>query len=147
MIISGGWDNMIKFWCCNTHQEILNIDTFYVVKSVAISPDGQTLVSGGCDGNIKLWNLPTGELRQVLAVQEASFAGNGVTSVAISPNGELIAGATDESKNITLWSLATGELLQTFSGHLAGVSSVIFSPDGQRLISGSYDKTARVWYL
>src|SRR5262249_27171011 len=43
------------------------------------------------------------------------------------------------------WDTATGRLIRTFEGHSASVRSVAFSPDEKRVISGSYDTTARVW--
>ena len=46
-----------------------------------------------------------------------------------------------------VWDSRTGELVRTFRGHTGLVSSLAFSPDGQRLISGSRDHTVKVWDL
>jgi WD40 repeat protein len=35
--------------------------------------------------------------------------------------------------------------LKTLEGHKYGVSSVAFSPDGTKIISGSYDTTIKIW--
>ncbi|MDF5711200.1 MAG: hypothetical protein PUP90_26890, partial [Nostoc sp. S4] len=67
------------------------------VSSVAISPDGQTIVSGGVDGTVRLWNF------QGLPLAE-SFAGHqgGVSSVAISPDGQtIVSGGVDGT--VRLW--------------------------------------------
>ena len=44
-----------------------------------------------------------------------------------------------------LWDAETGAARQTLDGHSQWVSSVAFSPDGQRVVSGSYDKMVRLW--
>ena len=108
------------------------------VLSVAFSPDGQTLASGGLK-DIRLWNLATGkELRTIWGHRDA------VLSVAFSPDGQTLAsGSLDET--IKLWNLATGKELRTLSGHTSLVDSVAFSPDGQTLASGSSDNTIKLW--
>ena len=44
-----------------------------------------------------------------------------------------------------MWEAASGRELLTLKGHKGGVTSVAFSPDGQRIVTGSRDQTARVW--
>src|SRR5205814_1158157 len=44
-----------------------------------------------------------------------------------------------------LFDLKTGREIQRFQGHLGSVKAVTFSPDGQRLLSGSDDKSMRLW--
>ncbi|HEY4389706.1 MAG TPA: WD40 repeat domain-containing protein, partial [Ktedonobacteraceae bacterium] len=67
------------------------------VYCVAISPNGQTLVSGGGDKTIKVWNLSTGKLARTLIGHEGF-----VQCVAISPNGQtLVSGSED--KTIKVW--------------------------------------------
>ncbi len=146
LLVSADFDGKIKIWSLSQRCEIFHLDdTFYGIRTIAISPSGQTLVTAGRDGKIKLRNFPTGESRQTLTAQPGSFLGGGIESVAISPDERLIASASDDEKNIKLWNLVTGECIQTLIGHLKGVTSVVFSPDGQTLISGSYDKTIKLW--
>lgn len=63
--------------------------------------------------------------------------------MAFSPNGERIATASGQTAK--LWDAFTGENLLTFEGHSASIWSISFSPDGQRIITGSDDQTVRVW--
>ena len=67
------------------------------------------------------------------------------TSVAIDPSAEVVCGASQDSFNIHLWSVQTGQLLDQLSGHEGPVSTLTFTPDGTTLISGSWDKTVRLW--
>ncbi|MFM7407175.1 MAG: trypsin-like peptidase domain-containing protein, partial [Cuspidothrix sp.] len=99
------------------------------VTSVAISADGQTLVSGSGDNTIKIWNLGTGQLIRTLSGHSER-----VRSVAISPDGKTLASGSDDD-TIKIWNLGTGQLIRTLSGHSAGVWSVAISPDGRTLAS------------
>ena len=109
------------------------------VKSVAYSPDGQTLASGSFDNTIKLWNVTTGNLLQTLTGHYKS-----VISLAYSPDGQTLASGSFDN-TIKLWNVTTGNLLQTLTGHSDRVYSVAYSPDGQTLASGSGDNTIKLW--
>ncbi|WGV26771.1 protein kinase domain-containing protein [Halotia branconii] len=135
-------DKTIKLWNLETGKQIRTfIGHSSWINSVAISPDGKTLVSGSSDETIKLWNLETGE-------QIRTFTGHSesVNSVAISPDGKtLVSGSSDET--IKLWNLETGEQIRTFTGHSESVNSVAISPDSKTLVSGSSDETIKLWNL
>ncbi len=139
-IASGSSDNTIKLWNLNTGK-LLHTLTGHsaAVWSVAISPDGQ-IASGSSDNTIKLWNLNTGKLLRTLVGHSQA-----VRSIAISPDGQIASGSSDNT--IKLWNLSSGKLLQTFLGHTNRVISVALSPKGQLLASGSADKTIKIWHL
>src|SRR6266702_2862082 len=111
------------------------------VHSIALSPDGQRIVSASEDRTIRVWNATTGE----------NIAGpltghmDSVMSVAFSPDGQrIVSGSLD--RTIRVWNAATGEKVAgPFTGHMDSVMSVAFSPDGQRIVSGSFDRSIRVW--
>lgn len=108
------------------------------VHSLAFSPDGTMLASGGEDDSIHVWNITTGECTRNLVGHTG-----GVFAVVFSPDGKMMAsGSEDES--IRLWDPSTGKELSKIDGHKAGVTSLAFSPDSQLLASGSQDNTVRV---
>lgn len=111
------------------------------VFSIAISPDGQTLVSGSADKTIKIWHLPTGTLLNTL-IGHSEW----VRSVAISPDGQMIVSGSDDH-SIKIWHLATGKLLHTLTGQSAAVWSISISPDGSKIVSSGQDKRIEIWNL
>jgi WD40 repeat protein len=109
------------------------------VYSVAFSPDGKTLVSGGDDQVVCLWEVSSGKCLNM-------FHGHtrGVYSVAFSPDGKILAsGGNDQA--VRLWDVSSGKLLHTLQGSANAVWSVVFSPDGKILASGSDDRTVCLW--
>ncbi len=113
-----------------------------MVHAVAISPDGQFIVSGSGDNNIKLWKLHSG--RNVRNFGRW-FSGHtdSVWTVAISPDGQILAsGGWDNT--IKLWFLNTGKNIRTLNTHTNWVNSLAFSPNGKFLASGSSDCTVKL---
>lgn len=132
--------NTVKLWQIDTGKLLRTLSGHTEwVRSVAFSPDGQTVASSSWDDTIKVWNLGNGELLHTL-----SGHGDGVYSVTFSPDGRTLASASGD-KTVKLWQLPSGKLLHTLSGHSKSVYAVAISPDRQTLVSGSGDDTLKLW--
>jgi WD40 repeat protein len=168
--LSGSFDRSVRLWDLDTGQELSRYNGHTAaVLAVALSADGRRALSGGLDQTVRLWDVGTGrELRRF-----GNFR-SGVTAVAFSPDGRRFAAAcgfqkvTHTLKNepgrqplanmewrrpqppdcaVTVWETDTGRRVFTLRGHGDEVTAVAFTPDGQRLVSGSFDKTASLWDL
>lgn len=102
------------------------------VTSIAFSPDGQFLATGGADGDIRLWTLAAGESRVLFS----RVSGRGSTSVAFSPDSRLLA--VGGGSLIHLYDLRQQHELPPLEDVcLNFVASLAFSPDGDLLVCGS----------
>ncbi|MBD2497060.1 serine/threonine-protein kinase [Nostoc sp. FACHB-280] len=121
-------------------DKTLNAHNNYV-KTLAITQDGKTLVSGSSDKTIKFWKLADNSL-----IREISAHNSGVIAIAISPDEQIVASSSND-QTIKIWNFATGQLIHTLKGHQGAVWSIAITPDGQTLASGSGDKTIKLWNL
>ncbi len=140
-----GWEHDYLYTLFTSNQQTLKGHTL-AVTSVAFSPDGRRIVSGGGDrslkpgeGELKVWNIQTGQEMLNLNGHTAP-----VNSVAFSPDGLWIVSGSDD-ETLRVWDAQTGQEKATLKGHTGSVNSVAFSPDALQIVSGSSDKTVKVW--
>ncbi|HUG70286.1 MAG TPA: c-type cytochrome domain-containing protein [Pirellulaceae bacterium] len=116
-------------------QGVAHLD---LVQSLRFSPDSELLVSGGYR-NVKFWQRARNAHKLDIAGIESP-----VKSIAVSPDGKWLAMA-EEGGKLKLFEMSTGTLARTMDGHPGGATSVAFSTDSSKLVSGGQDKSLRVW--
>ena len=109
------------------------------VWSVAISTEGETIVSGSQDQSIKVWDSQSGILKRTISGHDGA-----VQFVTLSPDNQRVVSASAD-QTIKVWELQTGKSIYTLTGHEDTVWSVAISPDSQLLASASADKTIKLW--
>jgi serine/threonine protein kinase len=152
--MSASDDRTVRLWDLPTGREIRKfVGHSDSVLSVAMSPDGSWFASGSSDNTIRLWETDNGaELCRLMGHT------NWVNALAISASGSrLLSGSGGEFLNgkfhdghdttLRLWDVATGYELRRLTGHQASVTSIALSASAGIAISGSLDKTVRVWGL
>ena len=111
------------------------------VTSVRFSPATGLLASGSKDGEIRVWDIETGNL-----VKEFGSHQWGVSAIAWADDGEhVVSGArtakweserTDDT--LQLWEARTGRCVSTFRNHKVGVGCATFTRDGSGVVSGDW---------
>lgn len=136
-MISGGGD-AIRVWDLATGRELRKFPSY---GSVAISPDGKTVLSGIEDATLRLWEVATGrEIRK--------FEGHldGFPHVAISPDGTVAFSGSGDG-TVRLWDLATGREIWQRQAQSYGVLAVAISPDCKTALSDGDNFTVALWDL
>lgn len=148
-------DGTVRLWNTATGEELATLAGHLGgVLDVAFSPDGSLLATGGEDETVRLWQLTDDAASSAVAGHPVSTIAPQrglVWGVAFSPDGATLATASGSLTPeltpgaVQLWDVASQQELLTLEGHTDTVEAVVWSPDGQRLATGSWDETARVW--
>ncbi|KAH7921305.1 WD40 repeat-like protein [Leucogyrophana mollusca] len=110
------------------------------VHAAAVTPDGKTVISGSSDHTIRIWDLDS---RRIIHTIETPAS---ITSFALLPNGRHLVSASLEESAIRIWDIETGRsTMGPLEGHTGHVGAVVYSSDGKKLASCSWDDTVRVW--
>jgi WD40 repeat protein len=133
-------------------QQATEVPTFVEIKghgteslegvwSVALSPDGKKIVTGGGDETARIWDAETQKELHVLKGHR-----DAVASVAFSPDGKKVI--TVAAGIVRFWDTESGKEMQNLEGHKdvgSHVSVVAFSSDGKKILTACFDKFARIW--
>ena len=138
---SGGADGRIVAWSVPNWQEISRWQAPSEVWSLALSPDGARLASGGNVDGITLWSTETRERLQTLT-GKTSLTADG-SALAWLPDGRLVSGGYDGL--VGIWDPKTGIEQVLPPVHTGQVNAVAVSPDGTRIATGGTDQGIVLW--
>lgn len=108
------------------------------VVAVAVSPDGTRIATASWDRTVRLWDAETGAPLQMFEGHE-----NSVNDVVFTPDGNRVLSAGYDG-DIWIWPL-DGEEAFRFARVGFPINALALSSDGRTLVTGSADKTVRVW--
>jgi WD40 repeat protein len=111
-----------------------------MTQAVAFSANGQWLASSGKDKTIRIWHVSTGRLLHTLPIKSEANALS-----FCDQDRTLASGQTD--CNVHLWQVSDGQKQGILGGHGKLVYSLRSNPTGDYLVSGSEDKTVKIWQL
>jgi WD40 repeat protein/tRNA A-37 threonylcarbamoyl transferase component Bud32 len=146
-----GDDKTLKLWDTRSGQELRRLSHPYGVVAIALSEDGALVAAVSLfrktnvweSARIKLWESSSGrELHSLVLSDRENFWDHLPRSLALSPDGTLLAAATGIS--VKLWDTKTGKEIHLLRGHTSGVTSVAFSADGL-LASGDHSGMIKLW--
>jgi len=139
-IASAGYDNQVILWDAKTKESLYSVRHDHLANQCQFHPSGKYLISSSSDFSARLWSVPDMKLLAVLSDHK-----DDVEMSSFHPHKKLIATASRDN-NVRVFDFS-GQCLYLFKGHEADVISVIWSEDGQSLISSSDDGTVRSWSL
>ena len=114
------------------------------IISTALSPKGNMVISGSDNGIVQMWDMTTGKCLHTLQHGTAEKAKRRkVYTVAVNTEGTMFASGLADG-TVRVWTLANIDSPKILRGHIKGIESLCFSPDGKRLASTD-NRTVRLW--
>jgi len=136
----GGRGHVVTVWERATGTT-RKLDPFEgTVSALTFSADGQLLIIGSRRHELRVVDLVSGKRVDIDA------GGNGVQTICLSRDNTLIY-VTNRESTIRVWDVQSGERVANLQGHRQAVQHIALSPEGDRLISASNDRTLRLWSL
>ncbi|MEO8129566.1 MAG: WD40 repeat domain-containing protein [Bryobacteraceae bacterium] len=128
-------DNHIRTWDVSSGKllkdKTVPAGTFLIAPDVYAERDSKT-------STVRVWDLSADRQMQLL---------NGAPTrrTAISADRKQLATASPDERSVRIWNMETGKQRQVLVDGIGGASELVFSPDGETLVSANYDNDVRVW--
>ncbi len=138
-LATAGQDGIIHLWDAATAKELMTLPGHIGGVSSLMFGAGTRLVSAGADERVRVWDISSG--RPVYTVIQTTAE----LCIALSPDGLRLAIGGRKLSGITLVDLAKGGKPFRFGESAGEVTSLAFTPGGERLASGSAKGWIRIW--
>ncbi|HEY1786352.1 MAG TPA: hypothetical protein VGG30_12410 [Pirellulales bacterium] len=112
------------------------------VRSLALAHDGKTLITGGVDRTIRVWNLETKQ--QTDWLQEPQDEADLSLALAYAPDGASAAAGLADGR-IRIVRLSPSGSSDCWQAHGDAAAAVAYAPDGRLLASGGYENDVKLW--
>ena len=138
LVTGSRWDR-VDVWDVDTAELLISMAHGDEVVSISYSPDGETIASGSDDGTVRMWDANTGEVNITILDHRPME----LYSVAFSPDGKtLTCGGENE---VQWWDLQNSKQINATFVRQSDVHSIIFSADGNMLVTWDSSNKARLW--
>ncbi|XP_015768458.1 PREDICTED: WD repeat-containing protein 5B-like isoform X2 [Acropora digitifera] len=148
LVLSCSYDGKCCVWdvlsgCCL--KSILSNETSLVqISHARLSPNGKYLLMSTLDSVIRLWDYKIGQGR-VLKSYKGHINKDYCVMACFSTVKRKWVISGSEDGNILIWDLNTGEVVKRLVGHTRAILSCDAHPFQQIIVSGSLDKTIKIW--
>jgi len=135
---TGCSDGVVRLWdlTLGSRQEPERFEGHgAIIAGVDFTPDGRRLVTAGRDGTLRVWDVANPKKHPMVLSGHRSW----LSAVAVSKDGSRAVSGSDD-QTVRIWDLERGREDPPSAGHASRVERLALSPDGQYVLSQSYDK-------
>jgi WD40 repeat protein len=131
-------EGTVRIWDAVSRQQLQELRVDLVIRSLAVTLDGQRLAVGGW-GQASLWDIARGDKLHAYEGPRRR-----VDAIALAPDARWLITGSDDGL-ATAWDTASGRELFSLNGHTDTITSIAVTLDGRRIVTGSVDGTVRLW--
>ncbi|MDC0746013.1 nSTAND1 domain-containing NTPase [Polyangium mundeleinium] len=153
-LASSSWDRTACIWDTRRETHACLAGHTGPVTSAAFSPDGKAVVTASADGTARIWDAAT---RKEVAILRGHMGP--LNQAIFHPKSSRVVVTASDDNTVRFWTKEDGEPgarpaevasyteFAALDGHEADVTTVAYAPNGERLLTASWDETARIWDL
>ena len=136
-VVSAGMEGF-KLWERENGRLLRTLsDNIQLIQSIAFMPDSRTLVTGGEDKLVRLWDIESGKIQKTLSGH------SGMVFAVITDGRRIVSASAD--KTVRIWDAKSGDTVRVFSSHDSGLTIHSIAMNGSTIVSGDTSGKVLVW--